>query len=159
MVDLDIEGMTCASCVNRVEKKLGKLEGVEASVNLPLESAHVKVPAGITDEQIVDTVNAAGYKARVRQPRYPNKSAGHGADALGAQPASGDAGDMRQHASKRGTSEHAEQVAGGADGDNTTHATGADRRCAQRTTCATAAPHHSCGRGSSWQPSSRCRSS
>lgn len=35
VVDLDIEGMTCASCVNRVEKKLGKLEGVEASVNLP----------------------------------------------------------------------------------------------------------------------------
>ena len=43
-VELDIEGMTCASCVNRVEKKLGKLEGVQATVNLPLESAHVMVP-------------------------------------------------------------------------------------------------------------------
>ncbi len=68
VVELDIEGMTCASCVNRVERKLGKLDGVEASVNLPLESAHVTVPAGITDQQIVDTVNATGYKATLRQP-------------------------------------------------------------------------------------------
>ncbi|MEW9871128.1 heavy metal translocating P-type ATPase [Arthrobacter sp. HS15c] len=124
VVDLDIEGMTCASCVNRVEKKLGKLGGVEASVNLPLESAHVKVPAGITDEQITATVAAAGYKARVRQPRYPNKSVRH--DGIGAPPASGDAGDLRQHASKRGTSEHAEQVAGGgAQGDHMAHGGGA----------------------------------
>jgi Cu+-exporting ATPase len=68
VVELDIEGMTCASCVNRVEKKLGKLEGVQALVNLPLESAHVTVAAGITNEQLVETVNAAGYKATVRQP-------------------------------------------------------------------------------------------
>jgi Cu+-exporting ATPase len=68
VVELDIEGMTCASCVNRVEKKLGKLEGVQALVNLPLESAHVTVPPGITNEQLVDTVNAAGYKATVHQP-------------------------------------------------------------------------------------------
>lgn len=66
VVELDIEGMTCASCVNRVERKLGKLDGVEASVNLPLESAHVIVPAGITDQQILDTVNATGYKASLR---------------------------------------------------------------------------------------------
>ncbi|WP_197412767.1 heavy metal-associated domain-containing protein, partial [Arthrobacter sp. EpRS71] len=66
VIELDIEGMTCASCVNRVERKLGKLEGVEASVNLPLESAHITVPANVTDQQIVDTVNATGYKATVR---------------------------------------------------------------------------------------------
>ena len=52
VIELDVEGMTCASCVNRVEKKLAKLEGVEATVNLPLETAHVTVPAGITDQQI-----------------------------------------------------------------------------------------------------------
>jgi Cu+-exporting ATPase len=68
VVELDIEGMTCASCVNRVEKKLGKLHGVQALVNLPLESAHVTVPAAITDEQLLNTVSAAGYKATVRQP-------------------------------------------------------------------------------------------
>lgn len=124
VIELDIEGMTCASCVGRVERKLGKLEGVEASVNLPLESAQVTVPAGITDEQITATVEAAGYKARVRPPRYPSRVAGReaspaevsssSATGVGGQPPSGDAGGMRQHASKRGTSEHAEHVSGGA---------------------------------------------
>lgn len=69
VIELDIEGMTCASCVGRVERKLGKLDGVQASVNLPLESARVSVPANISDEQIAATVNAAGYKATVRTPR------------------------------------------------------------------------------------------
>ncbi|GAA1787855.1 heavy metal translocating P-type ATPase [Pseudarthrobacter sulfonivorans] len=125
VVELDIEGMTCASCVNRVERKLGKLDGVEASVNLPLESAHVTVPANITDQQIVDTVNATGYKARVRhspthshdaqklhapdhdQRQYGGSEDGHSADS----------GGMRKRASKGGTTEHAEQGAeGGAQG-------------------------------------------
>ncbi|POH57048.1 heavy metal translocating P-type ATPase [Arthrobacter glacialis] len=66
MVELDIEGMTCASCVSRVERKLGKLEGVSASVNLPLETAQVTVPAGMSNQQIIDTVNATGYKARLK---------------------------------------------------------------------------------------------
>ncbi|CAI3805534.1 heavy metal translocating P-type ATPase [Pseudarthrobacter sp. MM222] len=65
-IELDIEGMTCASCVSRVERKLAKLDGVEASVNLPLESAHVTVPIDVTDEQITATVAAAGYKATIR---------------------------------------------------------------------------------------------
>jgi Cu+-exporting ATPase len=108
VVELDIEGMTCASCVNRVEKKLGKLDGVQASVNLPLESAHVTVPAGITDQQLVDTVNAAGYKAKVHGIPVV---AGEETSATGNVAVSGDGGDLRQHASKRGTSEHAEQVA------------------------------------------------
>ncbi|MGH7751873.1 MAG: heavy metal translocating P-type ATPase, partial [Gemmatimonadales bacterium] len=60
--------MTCASCVSRVERKLGKLDGVSASVNLPLESALVNVPPAITDQQIVDTVNATGYKATLKSP-------------------------------------------------------------------------------------------
>ena len=71
VIELDIEGMTCASCVGRVERKLGKLDGVTATVNLPLESARVTVPAAITDTQITATVEAAGYKATVRTPRYP----------------------------------------------------------------------------------------
>ncbi|EMY33311.1 heavy metal-translocating (Cu+/Ag+) P-type ATPase, CopA-like protein, partial [Arthrobacter crystallopoietes BAB-32] len=76
LVELEIEGMTCASCVNRVERKLGKIDGVQASVNLPLESAQVTVPEGVTDQQLVDTVNATGYRARVKagpgaQPAAP----------------------------------------------------------------------------------------
>ncbi|WP_344300182.1 heavy metal-associated domain-containing protein, partial [Sinomonas flava] len=66
IVELDIEGMTCASCVNRIERKLGKIEGVHASVNLPLESARVEVPAGVTDEQLLTTVESAGYTARLK---------------------------------------------------------------------------------------------
>lgn len=78
IIELDIEGMTCASCVNRVERKLGKLEGVHASVNLPLESAQVMVPAGITDRQITDQVEAAGYKARIKRPVQVKPPAGQG---------------------------------------------------------------------------------
>ena len=66
VIELDIEGMTCASCVARIERKLGRLDGVKASVNLPLESAAVTVPAEITDQQIIDTVNATGYTARLK---------------------------------------------------------------------------------------------
>ncbi|WP_051389312.1 heavy metal translocating P-type ATPase [Arthrobacter sp. 35W] len=77
ILELDIDGMTCASCVSRVERKLAKLDGVSASVNLPLESAQVTVPAGITDQQVLDTVNATGYKARLKNP--PAAHGGHGA--------------------------------------------------------------------------------
>ncbi|WP_230085381.1 heavy metal translocating P-type ATPase [Arthrobacter sp. AQ5-05] len=76
MVEIDIEGMTCASCVSRVERKLGKLEGVSASVNLPLETAQVTVPASMSDQQIIDTVNATGYKATLKKPVFPQHDAG-----------------------------------------------------------------------------------
>ncbi len=66
IVNLEIGGMTCASCVRRVEKKLGKLEGVSASVNLPLESARVVAPDGISDEKLIETVEGAGYTARLK---------------------------------------------------------------------------------------------
>lgn len=66
VLNLDIGGMTCASCVGRVERKLRKIEGVEPSVNLPLESARVLVPAEITDDQIVTTVEGAGYSAHIK---------------------------------------------------------------------------------------------
>ena len=67
-VDLDIQGMTCASCVNRVERKLGKLPGVTASVNLPLETAKVQVPRDVSDETLINTVEAAGYTATLKKP-------------------------------------------------------------------------------------------
>lgn len=73
-VDLDIQGMTCASCVNRVERKLGKLPGVTASVNLPLETAKVQVPADVSDETLISTVVAAGYSATVKKPAQPEHS-------------------------------------------------------------------------------------
>ncbi|WP_375543752.1 heavy-metal-associated domain-containing protein [Kocuria rhizophila] len=57
--------MTCASCVGRIERKLRKIDGVDPAVNLALESATVKVPQNVPDEQIVDTVHRAGYEARI----------------------------------------------------------------------------------------------
>ncbi|GHD13333.1 heavy metal translocating P-type ATPase [Zhihengliuella salsuginis] len=82
-VDLSVEGMTCASCVGRVERKLGKLDGVEASVNLPLESASVQVPSHVSDEDLVKAVESAGYRASVKQPEHAGHS-GHQHDDVPA---------------------------------------------------------------------------
>lgn len=64
-VQLDISGMSCASCVGRVERQLEKIDGVEASVNLPLNQAFIKVPTGLEDQILVDAVSKAGYDAAV----------------------------------------------------------------------------------------------
>ncbi len=66
VTDLAIEGMTCASCVARVEKKLTRLPGVAAaSVNLATEKARVSYdPASVTLPQLVGAVESAGYRAR-----------------------------------------------------------------------------------------------
>ena len=66
IIHVDIQGMTCASCVGRVERKLRKIPGVDPAVNLPLESARVIVPEGVSDDQIVETINNAGYTAHLK---------------------------------------------------------------------------------------------
>ena len=78
-LELAIGGMTCASCANRIERKLNKLDGVTASVNYATERATVTVPAGVTADDLVATVEAAGYTATVPQraePRTRRRSAG-----------------------------------------------------------------------------------
>ncbi|MGC5026638.1 heavy metal translocating P-type ATPase [Tsukamurella sp. DT100] len=67
-VDLAIEGMTCASCANRIERKLNKLDGVTATVNFATEKAHVIAPAGTDAAVLIDTVEQAGYAAHVPAP-------------------------------------------------------------------------------------------
>ncbi|WP_080425579.1 heavy metal translocating P-type ATPase [Burkholderia ubonensis] len=63
-IELEIEGMTCASCVARVEKALANVPGVtRASVNLATERATVDAAAGVTTTQLVDAVRQAGYQA------------------------------------------------------------------------------------------------
>jgi Cu+-exporting ATPase len=63
-VDLAITGMTCASCANRIERKLNKLEGVSASVNYATEQASVDFdPAQASADDLVGAVEAAGYQA------------------------------------------------------------------------------------------------
>lgn len=66
-VDLDITGMTCASCSARIEKKLSRLDGVSAEVNLPLNTAHVVIDSGLSDDDITGAVAKAGYGATVRK--------------------------------------------------------------------------------------------
>jgi len=62
-LELQITGMTCASCANRIERKLNKLEGVTATVNYATEKAKVTFPPTVTPEALVDTVRQAGYDA------------------------------------------------------------------------------------------------
>ncbi|MDO5727814.1 MAG: HAD-IC family P-type ATPase, partial [Bowdeniella nasicola] len=64
-VDLAITGMTCAACVARVEKKLNKLPGVTANVNLAMETARVNVTGDTSDADLIARVENAGYGARV----------------------------------------------------------------------------------------------
>lgn len=65
---LDLEGMTCASCANRIERKLNKLDGVDATVNYALAQAVVRQDAASRDPQeLIDTVRAAGYDAKLHR--------------------------------------------------------------------------------------------
>ena len=65
---LDLEGMTCASCAARIEKKLNKVDGVAATVNFATEQATVDCDAELPVEQLIAAVESAGYGARVAPP-------------------------------------------------------------------------------------------
>ncbi|MEO3785979.1 heavy metal translocating P-type ATPase [Actinocorallia sp. B10E7] len=67
-IELSIGGMTCASCANRVERRLNKLEGVTATVNYATEKASVSYGPGITPEDLVAQVEKAGYTAELPAP-------------------------------------------------------------------------------------------
>ena len=82
---MSVGGMTCASCVRRVERKLGKLDGVKAEVNLATESARITLTAPHSDEELEAVVNAAGYSGTVT-------SRSEAATADGAPAAVGSAG-------------------------------------------------------------------
>ena len=63
-LELPITGMTCASCANRIERKLNKLDGVSATVNYATETASIEYDEdGIGVEQLIAAVEAAGYDA------------------------------------------------------------------------------------------------
>ncbi|MBN9178343.1 MAG: heavy metal translocating P-type ATPase [Microbacterium sp.] len=81
---LDIAGMTCASCVARVEKRLQKLDGVSATVNLATESARVDYPAELDPSRLVAAVREAGYDATVRRTPQAAASPSHDMHAHGA---------------------------------------------------------------------------
>lgn len=95
-IDLAVTGMTCAACVARVEKKLNKLEGVQAVVNLATERAHVELFGDITDSQLVETVERAGYGATVVRRVEGGKAAKSDIDAREAEAAATEAGAARR---------------------------------------------------------------
>ena len=68
-VELEIGGMTCASCANRIERKLNKLDGVAATVNYATEKAKVSAPAGYDPALLIAEVEKAGYSAALPAPQ------------------------------------------------------------------------------------------
>jgi Cu+-exporting ATPase len=70
-IELSIGGMSCASCATRIERKLNKLDGVTATVNFATETARVTVPDSVTAGDLLSTVAAAGYTARLPEPPAP----------------------------------------------------------------------------------------
>ncbi len=81
-VELEIGGMTCASCAMRIEKKLNKLDGVTATVNYATEKAKVTVPADLDPATLIATVEETGYTAQLPRTEAPHDpGAGEADDA------------------------------------------------------------------------------
>lgn len=99
---MSVGGMTCASCVRRVERKLGKLDGVKAEVNLATESARITLTSPHSDEELEAVVNAAGYHGTVTSRSEAASS--DGAPAAGGS-ASGDTGTPSQPGTTPGAGE------------------------------------------------------
>lgn len=95
-VELEITGMTCASCAARIEKKLNRIEGVTATVNYATEKAAVAYPPGVVSPaQLIAVVEATGYGASLPAPPPPPVAASGdaaGDAAAGTAAASGPAG-------------------------------------------------------------------
>lgn len=81
-VELEIGGMTCASCAMRIEKKLNKLDGVTATVNYATEKAKITVPEGYDPALLIAEVEKTGYTAELPTPKgeHTAKAAGDDTD-------------------------------------------------------------------------------
>jgi P-type Cu+ transporter len=79
-VELDITGMTCASCANRIERKLNKLDGVSATVNYATEKAKVVFAPSVQPEELLATVEQAGYHAALPRTAKPQERDGSPGD-------------------------------------------------------------------------------
>ena len=66
LMEFDVGGMTCASCAMRIEKKLNKLDGVEASVNYATEKATIHASPGITSRDLIEVIENTGYTASTK---------------------------------------------------------------------------------------------
>jgi Cu+-exporting ATPase len=93
-VELGIDGMTCASCAARIEKKLNRMDGVSASVNYATEKARVSYGEGVRPEDLVATIAETGYTAELPAPRAGEPAAG-GPTAGAAGDRAGEADETR----------------------------------------------------------------
>ena len=75
-IELEIGGMTCAACAMRIEKKLNKLDGVEATVNYATEKARVITDGAVDADELIATVEATGYHASLPAPAPAVTAAG-----------------------------------------------------------------------------------
>ena len=75
LIELNVGGMTCAACANRIEKKLNRLDGVTATVNYATEKARARVPASISEDDLIAVVEKTGYTAFIDSPAAPPTSA------------------------------------------------------------------------------------
>ncbi len=87
-IDLPVQGMTCASCAARIEKKLNRMDGVTASVNYATETAHVRFPGALDPAELIATVERTGYHASLPAPP-PAETATTADDASGPTAPSG----------------------------------------------------------------------
>ena len=118
-VSLSIGGMTCASCVARVEKKLNKLDGVSASVNLATESARVTAPSTVSVDDLLATVARAGYTGALLGAASPDEPAASEASPAGEPASTTSAASVSSAASASGPS-----APGSAGGSRTTKGAG-----------------------------------
>jgi Cu+-exporting ATPase len=75
LIELEIGGMTCAACANRIEKKLNRVDGVTATVNYATEKARATAPATVTADDLIAVVEKTGYTAslpRAAEPAPPH---------------------------------------------------------------------------------------
>ncbi|MDI3243201.1 heavy metal translocating P-type ATPase [Arthrobacter sp. AL08] len=84
-IELEIGGMTCASCANRIERKLNKLDGVIASVNYATEKARITAPAGYDPQDLVAEVEKTGYTAALPSARREQRQGGEDSDRPDAE--------------------------------------------------------------------------
>ena len=95
-VDLDITGMTCASCATRVERKLNKLPGVQATVNLATEKARVHTESPVGAAELIAAVEQAGYGASVAVPPSADRASDDRADDDRVAPRDAEAASLQQ---------------------------------------------------------------
>lgn len=150
-LDLDITGMTCASCANRIERKLNKMDGVTASVNYATEKAHIDAEQGddnhgsLEPQPFIDVVEKLGYQAFWNDPLQRHGTSGSNAGSADSVDSAGAAG-------KSGSAESAVAASSSSSSTPTSSHTSSSQSPAGQPSSHTASPQPSSPQPSSQQP-------